>query len=71
VEFRMLVLLYDIRAQTLKITQAEDWQSEKCNVSLLESVPTGHILSKLEEAGNWLFNTTKRIVLAVSPSMTS
>jgi N-alpha-acetyltransferase 35, NatC auxiliary subunit len=43
--------------------QTEDWQSEKCDVSLLEGVPTNHILFKLEEAGNWLMNTHKCIVL--------
>jgi hypothetical protein len=51
--------------------QTEDWQSEKCDVSLLEGVPTSHVLSKLEEAGHWLLNTTKCIVLLASLMMVS
>lgn len=58
----MLVPIHDIWAQTLKVMQAEDWQSEKCDVSLLEGIPTNHVISKLEEAGNWLLNTTKGIL---------
>jgi hypothetical protein len=35
-------------------SQCEDWQSEKCEVSLLEGVPVKHVLSKLEEACVWV-----------------
>lgn len=45
------------------VQDAEDWQSEKCDVSLLEGVSTDYILSKLEEASNWLLNTSKLPVL--------
>ncbi|KZP13825.1 hypothetical protein FIBSPDRAFT_921556 [Athelia psychrophila] len=36
-----------------KIKDLEDWQSEKCDISLLEGVPVNHILSHLEEAAEW------------------
>ncbi|KAF8643573.1 hypothetical protein AX16_008961 [Volvariella volvacea WC 439] len=36
------------------VQDAEDWQSEKCEVSLLEGVPVDFILSKLDEAVIWL-----------------
>ncbi|RDB19321.1 N-alpha-acetyltransferase 35, NatC auxiliary subunit [Hypsizygus marmoreus] len=45
------------------VQDAEDWQSEKCDVSLLEGVPVKLALSSLEEASSWLLNTTKFPVL--------
>lgn len=32
----------------------EDWQSDKCEISLLEGTPAPFIISKLDEAANWL-----------------
>ena len=32
----------------------EDWQSEKCEVTLLEGVPVDMVLRKLDEAYAWL-----------------
>ncbi|KAF8638818.1 hypothetical protein AX17_001876 [Amanita inopinata Kibby_2008] len=37
----------------------EDWQSDKCEVSLLEGVPTKAVLSMLDEAANWILRSTK------------
>lgn len=35
----------------------EDWQSEKCEVTLLEGVPVDFIVRKLDEAYTWLRDT--------------
>ena len=55
----MLVPISRLQAWMLKDMQAEDWQSEKCDVSLLEGVPVKHILVQLEDAAHWLSRTTK------------
>lgn len=34
--------------------EAEDWQSEKCEISLLEGVDVIHILQQLDDALEWL-----------------
>jgi len=36
------------------MNQTEDWQSDKSEVSLLESIPTTYILAHLDEAITWL-----------------
>ncbi|KDR82005.1 hypothetical protein GALMADRAFT_221894 [Galerina marginata CBS 339.88] len=36
----------------------EDWQSDKCEVSLLEGLPVAFALSKLDEAADWLSRST-------------
>ncbi|TFK32597.1 Mak10 subunit, NatC N-terminal acetyltransferase-domain-containing protein [Crucibulum laeve] len=41
------------------IQDAEDWQSDKCDVSLLEGVPVKFVVAKLDEAVNWLCNSGK------------
>ncbi|KAK7040262.1 N-alpha-acetyltransferase, non-catalitic subunit [Paramarasmius palmivorus] len=38
---------------------AEDWQSEKCEVSLLEGWPVKAALARLDDALQWLWNTPK------------
>ncbi|PPQ78350.1 hypothetical protein CVT25_011633 [Psilocybe cyanescens] len=40
----------------------EDWQSDKCEVSLLEGVSTYHIISKLDDAVNWLLESFLPVV---------
>ncbi|EGN96405.1 hypothetical protein SERLA73DRAFT_76363 [Serpula lacrymans var. lacrymans S7.3] len=42
-----------------RVHDAEDWQSEKCDVSLLEGVPVNHVFQKLEEASRWLQTSPK------------
>ncbi|KAF8959765.1 Mak10 subunit, NatC N-terminal acetyltransferase-domain-containing protein [Flammula alnicola] len=37
----------------------EDWQSDKCEVSLLEGMPVPFVVSKLDEAADWLSDSTK------------
>ncbi|KAI0344977.1 Mak10-domain-containing protein [Trametopsis cervina] len=37
-----------------RLYDIEDWQSEKCEVSLLEGVPVNVILRRLEDACHWL-----------------
>ncbi|KAF9228847.1 Mak10-domain-containing protein [Gyrodon lividus] len=39
------------------VYDAEDWQSEKCDVSLAEAFPVSYILAKLEQACTWLDNS--------------
>ena len=34
--------------------QIEDWQSEKSEVSLLEGVPVGIVIQRLDDACRWL-----------------
>jgi len=41
------------------IWQTEDWQSDKCEVSLLEGVPVSFVVKKLDEAVNWLSQTSQ------------
>ena len=36
------------------LRQTEDWQSDKCEISLLEGTPVHFIISKLDEAVIWL-----------------
>ncbi|CAL1703300.1 unnamed protein product [Somion occarium] len=36
------------------VQDTEDWQSEKCEVSLLEGVPVEYVVQKLEAACSWL-----------------
>lgn len=36
----------------------EDWQSEKCEVPLLEGVPVDMVLRRLDEACAWLHSAT-------------
>ena len=36
------------------LTQTEDWQSEKCDISLMEGVPAEHAIWKLDEACTYL-----------------
>ncbi|KAF8626362.1 hypothetical protein AX15_005013 [Amanita polypyramis BW_CC] len=38
---------------------AEDWQSDKCEVSLLEGLPTRVAISRLDEAASWLLRSNK------------
>ncbi|KAF5387015.1 hypothetical protein D9615_002044 [Tricholomella constricta] len=45
------------------VQDVEDWQSEKCDVSLLEGVPVKFVISSLEDASMWLLKTTKFGVL--------
>ncbi|KAF7969265.1 hypothetical protein HWV62_27864 [Athelia sp. TMB] len=45
-----------------KIRDMEDWQSEKCDVTLLEGVPVNHVLSHLEEAAVWTRSIPKEIM---------
>ena len=47
----------------MDIPQAEDWQAEKCEVSLLEGLTVAYILSKLGDAITWLSNDTKGKIL--------
>ncbi|PFH53575.1 hypothetical protein AMATHDRAFT_73372 [Amanita thiersii Skay4041] len=37
----------------------EDWHSDKCEVSLLEGVPTKSIISKLDETAHWILHSSK------------
>ncbi|KAG7453081.1 uncharacterized protein BT62DRAFT_959328 [Guyanagaster necrorhizus] len=37
----------------------EDWQGDKCDVSLLEGYPVKSVLARLDEASNWLLHTMK------------
>ena len=37
-------------------TQQEDWQSEKCEISLLESTPWQHVDDLLDDTSDWLLN---------------
>ncbi|KIL68496.1 hypothetical protein M378DRAFT_71592 [Amanita muscaria Koide BX008] len=37
----------------------EDWQSDKCEVSLLEGMPTKAVIARLEESVSWVFRSTK------------
>ncbi|KAF8835779.1 hypothetical protein BDN67DRAFT_974919 [Paxillus ammoniavirescens] len=39
------------------VYDAEDWQSEKCDVPLAEALPVSYILAKLERACTWLGNS--------------
>lgn len=39
--------------------QTEDWQSDKCEVSLLEGMPVETILSNLEKAVKYVESSTK------------
>ncbi|KAF9009616.1 Mak10 subunit, NatC N-terminal acetyltransferase-domain-containing protein [Cyathus striatus] len=41
------------------LQDGEDWQSDKCDVSLLEAIPTHFILSKLDDAIIWISQTSK------------
>ncbi|KIJ63356.1 hypothetical protein HYDPIDRAFT_113345 [Hydnomerulius pinastri MD-312] len=41
------------------VYDAEDWQSEKCDVPLSEALPVNYIVSRLEEACIWLRNSPK------------
>ncbi|KAH7890082.1 Mak10 subunit, NatC N-terminal acetyltransferase-domain-containing protein [Phlebopus sp. FC_14] len=41
------------------VYDAEDWQSEKCDVPLSEAVSVNYVLSKLDEACVWLRNSPK------------
>ncbi|KAF8061759.1 Mak10 subunit, NatC N-terminal acetyltransferase-domain-containing protein [Lyophyllum atratum] len=45
------------------VQDAEDWQGEKCDVSLLEGVPVKFVLSILEDASMWLQHTNTFPVL--------
>lgn len=45
------------------IWQTEDWQSDKCEVSLLEGVPAPFIIKKLDEAVNWLSQSSQGLSL--------
>jgi len=46
------VLIYD---------QAEDWQSEKCDVPLSEALPVKYICKALDEACHWLETSAKGV----------
>ncbi|KAK2460682.1 hypothetical protein APHAL10511_007152 [Amanita phalloides] len=37
----------------------EDWQGDKCEVSLLEGIPTTAIISRLNEAASWILRSKK------------
>lgn len=39
--------------------QAEDWQSEKCDVPLAEALPVRYVCAMLDEACNWLKTSAK------------
>jgi len=41
------------------VVQAEDWQSDKCDVYMSEAYAVSYILSMLEEACNWLRRSPK------------
>ncbi|GLB35595.1 putative mak10 subunit, NatC N(alpha)-terminal acetyltransferase [Lyophyllum shimeji] len=45
------------------VQDSEDWQGEKCDVSLLEGIPVKYVLSALEDASIWLLNTSTFPVL--------
>ncbi|GBE82822.1 Mak10-domain-containing protein [Sparassis crispa] len=51
-----------------KVYEIEDWQGEKCEVSLLEGITTEFIIQKLDTALNWLRKSVLPIsyVLALS-----
>ncbi|KAF8875691.1 Mak10 subunit, NatC N-terminal acetyltransferase-domain-containing protein [Infundibulicybe gibba] len=40
------------------VQDGEDWQGDKCEVSLLEGVQVQHVLSKLADAMDWLLTST-------------
>ncbi|PPR02186.1 hypothetical protein CVT26_012126 [Gymnopilus dilepis] len=40
------------------VFDTEDWQSDKCEVSLLEGLPIPYILAQLDEAVEWLTQST-------------
>ncbi|KAG6817045.1 hypothetical protein H0H87_000457 [Tephrocybe sp. NHM501043] len=42
------------------VQDTEDWQGDKCDVSLLEGTPVKYVLSKLEDASMWLHRTTNK-----------
>ena len=44
----------------------EDWQSEKCDVTLLEGVPVNHVLSHLEEAAAWTRSISRGALIIAS-----
>ncbi|KAK0458604.1 Mak10 subunit, NatC N-terminal acetyltransferase-domain-containing protein [Desarmillaria tabescens] len=41
------------------LQDTEDWQGDKCDVSLLEGYPVKSALARLDEASNWLLHTMK------------
>ncbi|THV06920.1 hypothetical protein K435DRAFT_960172 [Dendrothele bispora CBS 962.96] len=41
------------------VNDTEDWQADKCEVSLLEGWPVKAAIARLKEAIGWLMNTTK------------
>ncbi|KAK0492210.1 Mak10 subunit, NatC N-terminal acetyltransferase-domain-containing protein [Armillaria luteobubalina] len=41
------------------LQDTEDWQGDKCDVSLLEAYPVKSVLARLDEASNWLLHTLK------------
>jgi hypothetical protein len=41
--------------------QAEDWQSEKCDVPLSEALPVKYVNGMLDEACNWLKTSAKGV----------
>lgn len=58
--------LHDVRqlinfsvAQTHEDMKGEDWQADKCEVSLLEGYQVKSALVKIEETLNWISHTTK------------
>lgn len=53
-DVRLFPSLDPVNILTEITVQCEDWQSEKCEVSLLEGIAVKHVLSKLEEACAWL-----------------
>jgi hypothetical protein len=42
-----------------KLWQTEDWQSDKCDVLLLEGMPVPFVVSQLDDAMGWLFQATE------------
>ena len=42
-------------------SQAEDWQSDKCEVSLLEGLPTSVVNTKLNDALSWIVWSNKSL----------
>ncbi|KAG6916900.1 hypothetical protein DXG01_004733 [Tephrocybe rancida] len=45
------------------VQDTEDWQGEKCDISLLEGTPAKYVVSKLEDASMWLQRTTSIAVI--------
>ncbi|KAK0442907.1 Mak10 subunit, NatC N-terminal acetyltransferase-domain-containing protein [Armillaria borealis] len=43
------------------LQDTEDWQGDKCDVSLLEGYPVKSVLARLDEASNWLLHTLKSV----------